>query len=460
MADGFIKEGVTRRIFLGGLLGSLAVVGSPALGLSLRRVRKPNMRLGLLSDIHICAEDGDFNKFGDTQTFEHALMWFRDQGVDGVVIAGDMADNGMVAQLKKVGEAWERIFPGNKAPDGRTVEKLFVYGNHDLEGQNYDGYDKRFFDKESFRKGWIRTDPAAAWESVFHEPYAPIWLKRVKGYPFIGAHWVADQWDGIASIEGWFRDHAAEIDRDRPVFYIQHAHPKDTCFGPNIWGQDAGYSTRALSAYPKAVAFSGHAHCPATDDRFIWQGTFTSIGLGSLRYGSTSNVTSLLGGAAINRTSRWKVRQGMLLDVFDDEMILKCRDFVNDEFVRDELVIPIPETTADMRYGFAARAEKSAAPTWPTGAKIVVGGCGQAVRLTFPVAACTNCRVIAYVVCATRPDGVQVERFALQPNEDIALRHVEPTVELDLPSKDFPKGTRFGIIPVNSLGKRGMELVS
>lgn len=452
---------VSRRIFLGGLFGSVALTGCRMAGIAESTLRVPNLRLGLISDIHVCAEDGDFNKFGDTETFEHALKWFRDQGVDGVVIAGDMAENGMIAQLKKVGEAWGRVFPGNRAPDGRTVEKLFVYGNHDLEGQNYDGYDRRFYDKEAFRKGWVKTDPAAAWEQVFHEPYAPIWMKRVKGYQVIGAHWVDGHWDGVPGLEDWFRAHASEIDRERPFFFIQHPHPKDTCFGPKIWGHDAGYATRVLSAYPKAVVFSGHAHCPATDDRFIWQDDFTSIGLGSLRYGSFCNVETLLGGKIVNSSDdRWHTRQGMLLDVYDHEMVLKCRDFVNDEFLREEMTIPIPEKVGDGLGAFAARAARTAEPVWAKDARLAVKTEKTSLRLIFPTADGANCRVIAYVIESTDANGMTVQRFAAQPNGDFAEHRVGATVVVDLPRSDFPANAQFRVIPVNSLGRRGAGLAS
>ena len=128
-----VKTDLSRRTFLGGLMGSVAIAGCRSA--SVFSDSLPRLRLGLLSDLHLCAEDGDFNKFGDAGTFISALAWFRDQGVDGVVIAGDMADNGMIAQLQKVADAWKVVFPGDRAPDGRRVEKLFVYGNHDLEGQ-------------------------------------------------------------------------------------------------------------------------------------------------------------------------------------------------------------------------------------------------------------------------------------------------------------------------------------
>ena len=61
----------------------------------------PNLRIGVVSDIHVDAPKGDFMIFGDTTTFESTLRYFRSVGVDGVVIAGDMADCGM----RKIGRA-------------------------------------------------------------------------------------------------------------------------------------------------------------------------------------------------------------------------------------------------------------------------------------------------------------------------------------------------------------------
>lgn len=336
-----MKTDVSRRSFLGGLIGSAVVAGCKPSGDVIPR-RADALRFGVLSDIHVCSEDGDFGKFGDASDFRRALEWFERQGVDAVVVAGDLADNGMRAQLKKVAEAWDEVFPGGRAADGYPVEKLFVYGNHDLQGWFYDGYDQRFFEPESFERGKISTDPAAAWEEAFHEPYSPIWVKRVKGYQFVGAHWIGNDWDGIRGIEGWFREHDAGIDRDKPFFYIQHPPPKGTCFGETVWGQDGGYATRALSAYPNAVAFSGHAHRSAVDDRFVWQGAFTSIGVGSLRYTCFENDKTC---------DYWNSRQGMLVTVEGRKLTVECRDFVHDAPVREtrEIVVPAEPQEAEGR---------------------------------------------------------------------------------------------------------------
>ena len=130
----------------------------------------PRLRFGVLSDIHIryMSHPGGPDRIGggSNDTFLHALEWFRDQGVDAVLVAGDMADNGLVAQLEAVAQTWRSVFPDNKAPDGRRVEPVFVYGNHDMGGPPYA--------RKSFRRGKgsgdeladaiIYSKPKEAWE--------------------------------------------------------------------------------------------------------------------------------------------------------------------------------------------------------------------------------------------------------------------------------------------------------
>ena len=93
----------------------------------------PKLRFGVVSDVHVCEATGTYG----TEHLFKAFVWFRDQGVDGVIIAGDMADHGLIAQLQCVADAWNKAFPGGKGLGGKPVEKLFVYGNHDIEGFKY-----------------------------------------------------------------------------------------------------------------------------------------------------------------------------------------------------------------------------------------------------------------------------------------------------------------------------------
>ena len=78
--------------------GFLATAAAAAGGAFADNPVRPNLTLGVLSDIHIHTQE-------QVPVFEKALAFFRDAGVDGVVIAGDMADTGLVHQLEKVAAA-------------------------------------------------------------------------------------------------------------------------------------------------------------------------------------------------------------------------------------------------------------------------------------------------------------------------------------------------------------------
>ena len=266
---------ITRKRFL---IGSMAVAAAGA-----RRMfaapagtvcGTPRMKVGVLSDIHVRDE-------ATQKVFIKALEWYRAQGVDAVLVAGDMADHGLVFQLQLVADAWFKVFPDNKTPDGRLVTQLLEYGNHDVANWK----EKEFKTPEERAAKMIKFDPKKRWEDAFKEGYTPVFAKKIEKpngcYTFIGAHW-----PGIGGLGDWLKAHGKELDPALPFFYFQHSHPKDTCYGPWAWGHDDGASTKALTPFPNAIALSGHSHYTLTDERTVWQGAFTSIGTSSLSYTS------------------------------------------------------------------------------------------------------------------------------------------------------------------------------
>ena len=158
-----ISQGMaqTRRAFIG--QGAFAFLAAAGMGHRAFGATGPaRLRFGALSDIHITRGKGSCD------IFEKALTYFRDQKVDAVLIAGDMADSGLDSQLRRVGETWRRVFPGDKRPDGEHVEKIFVTGNHDIDGWKWHKKDD-----------WILAHgigPAdnrvKTWERLFKEPYS------------------------------------------------------------------------------------------------------------------------------------------------------------------------------------------------------------------------------------------------------------------------------------------------
>ncbi len=454
----FDNSKTTRRTFLDGMfsLGFLSASGcvlrAPT---GLLSGAGANLTLGVISDIHVDVGRGDFKKFGDTASFEHALRWFDEQGVDGVVLAGDMADNGMVNQLECVGAAWFRVFPdGRSTRDGRPVEQLFVYGNHDIEGQNYDKFGDRFSERKSFEAQWICRDRAKAWRDVFHEEYAPIWMKTVKGYQFVGAHWV--NWGGVPGVETWFKDNAAKIDRTKPFFYIQHPHPGGTVYGSDAWRPDKGYATRALSAFPNAVALSGHSHDSLTDERSIWQGAFTSVGTASLRYGGA--------------VDQWEQRQGLLLKVYDDRLVFVRRDFLHDQSLGDDWVVPLSFGTKEAKpFSFRVRRATSCPPQFAADAKLAVTREKNGWLVTIPPASAAATRSFRFEIATglQNAKGKPIVFHAWDakynmprtmsgaPTKFLVKANALPTGE-----DGQPLAPKIVVTPLDSFGNRGRPLQS
>lgn len=392
---------ICRRVFLEGLTAAagMAALGGKVSGGAISNDTvsgDAKLKLGILSDIHL-------REPGSEITFVKALTWFKSRGVDGVIIAGDMADRGLLSELRLVGDAWYSVFPDDKAKDGRRVEKLFVYGNHDMEGFTYGEPDPQ--KRKQLREKSVVKDMGDAWEKCFHESFAPIYSKTIKGYTFIGMHW-----GGTKRLGEFVGKLAPKLDPSLPFFYAQHAHPQNTCYGSWAWGAcgDGGAATAALSPYPNAVAFSGHSHYSLSDERGIWQGEFTSIGTSSLSYigmpygrenGDSDNDKLLL---HMPRIATSNGKQGMLLSVFGDRIVIERREFVFDESLGPDWVLPLPcRGKCNMPFTFEKRSSQSVAPEFASGAKVILSeGKGRnrkgkeedQIAVSFPTAIPRNSR--------------------------------------------------------------------
>lgn len=360
---------------------------------------KAKLRIGVMSDIHIIGED-------TTAMYEKGLRWFKSQNVSGVIIAGDMADWGTDEQLCLVNEVWDRVFRGS------GVEKLFVTGNHDITAPTNKRVKKFGFPDDAF----MITHMPESWKKAFNEEYHPIWKKEVGGFTFIGAQYA----DGktIPGLEEFLAN--AGLDSDKPFFYIQHMHPKNTCSAPWTWGQDDGRVTEILSKYPNCIAFSGHSHTSLTDDRTLWQGAFTSVGTASMSY------ILPFGGRENSKVTNSKEKvpaqmpamkgelghQAQLMTIYDNCITLERVEFENDEKL-GSWIIPLPLSNRPLT--FEARAKESVAPQFAAGASIGVSEADGEDRygeklhqytVHFPVAGATDStpRAYDYEVCVEIED--------------------------------------------------------
>ena len=108
---------VGRRHFLGGLLS--AALCERLLG---KTKGDPTLRIGFISDSHVCLMMPDNNK-----ALEKAFAYLAARNVDVVVISGDVTEFATPEEMQIVIDAWDKTFPGERAADGRTTAKFESY---------------------------------------------------------------------------------------------------------------------------------------------------------------------------------------------------------------------------------------------------------------------------------------------------------------------------------------------
>ena len=503
---------LTRRRFLGAAVATGAVAGCRTFSLS--GGDRPLLRIGVVSDVHVrLAKDGGGLEDGyGVETFEKALEYYRDMGADAVVIAGDMADSGLVGELKAVAGVWYRVFPGDRAPDGRKVERIFVFGNHDAYGRWRGG---SVFESESdLRRESIEADPRRAWDECFHEEWKPFFTKNVKGFDFFGAHWSPGVWcngyseAACAGCRDAFSAPMAKCDPSRPFFYVQHPHPRGTVYGACAWGADDGSATELLSRFPNAVAFSGHSHEPLTNELSIWRGAFTSVATGTLRHLGAGDVWSLAhqpgyenGKCNIHlpglkredrpfwyakfdapkmmadEARRYDVHIGQLVSVYDDRIEFHRREFASGIDIGEPWIVELPAKPRS----FAVRAKEARPAQFPSGAALSakvstamtrglkMSGRDEipsveqpALKLAFP-AATEGGVVVEYEIAASNAAGERWDTRICAVGGLYPRRHemFARPVSATVPLAALPAGaSSVEVTPLDSFGNRGRPLVA
>lgn len=462
----------------------------------------PRLTFGVVSDLHVIAENVDRGWQGNARAFRNALKWFDAAGADAVLCLGDMADVGLVSQLQCVADAWDAVFPGNRSRrDGRPVERLFIYGNHDAEGGTYD-----YCTVYGTRVRWLTADHIAhnglarVWREVFDEDYAPVYRKTIKGYDFICANWETSDhgvWSGRRDVGPFFERIAPTLDPSRPFFFLQHPLMKGTCHGPWAGGADDGFTRELLTGHPNAIAFMGHTHYSPLDERAIWQGPFTAIDAGSLRYASPPSGEFAAEGAFENTSgsrdparpdrdkamldfSREDCRNGLFVRVYGDRVEVERRDFFADcaagpvWTIRTAPGSPRP-------YAHATRAATRVAPEFAPDARLAVSRGKSLARkdydedavlqasreaeawiLTFPAARQTDeNRVHRYDVEALDAAGaVVLRRRILSPDYGFPLAKAVPSLTVPIPLRDLPPegAAAFRVTPYECFGRGGRPL--
>lgn len=493
-----MESAITRRGFLGSALavsatGAFAMPpGEAASRLGLGEVR---LRFGVLSDIHVTSPK-------QLPKIERALRRFDDWKADAVLCCGDIADFGLKQQLNLMGGLWKKVFPGGKGADGREVVNLFHYGDHDMAVNYADNHPapELWPDAAERQAGLIfNGDRGQIWKDAFgaEEPWAPIVLRKVKGYPFVLSHFTRGEegnryGNNVPGLDTFMADHARDFDPKKPLFYSQHRIPRDTACGREVYGQDDGTVGGTLSRFPNAIAFCGHCHMNAANERSIWQGGFTCIQVPGHRYCTTeSGRENGYAQADKRRTGPAQTMRGvpchsagqaLFCRVYDTALVVE-RVEISGKAVNhmgDDWVVPFASFTlpaAERPFAHGRRFREMPVPVFGSGAAVKAeivkgtdrkGNEDEFVELTFPAAAkCAgHPRANDYDVAleAKENDGVrEVLRKRFYPN----LYHYGDASDSKeivgrIRRSDVPKTGqhRFVVRPVNGMGRMGEAIAT
>ena len=465
-----------------------------------RKAEDPVLRFGVLGDVHI-----DQRQFGEpggghsVEVFRTALRILGARAADGVVIAGDLTQDGGIAELKRLEATWREVFPNDRRFDGQRVERLFAFGDHDVEKPFW--YMK--YRPEDLKKPELiadlttnhiaYVDRAKVWKDVFHEDFQPIMRKTVKGCDFVLAHLVNLDEDGlryadplhIPGLEEFFATNS--FDRTKPFFYVQHKIPRGTVGGKYQSGQDSGRTTAVLSRYPNAIGFNGHKHRTATEELSLWQGAFTQIQAPALATlltaaGRENGRCSCEAPCATPPQqmepidTRLDGSHALLVSVYRDRLVVERIDVLhNGEPVAEPWIVRLPN---DGSAGYEVRGKTAGVPQFAAGAKVSVakrrgrdraGNEGDQVVVSFPPAGSTKAtpRAYDYEVTAVLSKGtvsrVVSQKRVYSPKCYWPERYDTNDVVCVFGRAEIPdnhESVKFVVRPMNAWGKAGEAIES
>ena len=378
---------MTRRNFM---KGCAAMGAAKAFGV---KGTAANLRVGILSDVHV---DGE----RPARNFERALRYFDFRNVDAVLIAGDLVTCNRYREFKLMADTWYKVFPDDRRSDGVKIERLFITGNHDVDGFAYPG--AKYKSLSEAQEDGFYFHREEYWREFFHEDYKPVSVKMVKGYAFVLRNWLSvldpggEYYPPIAREAGCVAEPnrvaeflaSLDLPKNRPFFYVQHEMPNDTVNASWLvkgerWGNghDDGTSTKFLSKYPNTIALSGHCHNSLTDELSIWQGAFTAVNC-SCNSGYVFMAPGRENGWSCDDFNRdpplemapidiYKVNQGLVMEVFDDAIVFERHDFRHGHRLGSDWVVPVG-INAPRPYALESRLKAARRPSFQSGADVKV----------------------------------------------------------------------------------------
>ena len=382
---------------------------------------QPVMRIGVVTDTHVT------EKTGTLIPLRAAYKLFRDNKVDLIINAGDIADVYNVNAYKLYRKTVNEVYDGTKMP-----QEIFAYANHDR----------------------IRRGKESVWE-VFKDvkkhlgiPNEPHDFVVVKGYPFVVVPQYAD-----FGIYKKLLERAVREFPGKPVFVVDHIPPSKTIYKSRMRA-DARYDL--LCKFPQAVVFCGHIHNTLLNERAIWQGAFTAVNAGCLQVWRPMLIGT--------QTVPIRSDMALVVELYKDKAVLRRFDVMKQTEVKKTTpwTIPFPHDPNNAPYSIARRKKESSAPEFAAGSKISVSVGKEQVSVAFPRTVHPDGALFYKVELCCMDNGKWSRTSFQNAVGDFMLSKEERSINalftFSIGYFDAGRKYRVTIVPVHFFGKEGKPL--
>lgn len=287
-------------------------------------VNKDTIKLNavLVSDVHIEGNSMQrYNRFGKTLTGAFASEY----PVDVFALTGDNTMNGQTIE-------WFDFY-GMLCRYNKADEVLVAFGNHDFG--NCDDHSTY----ETLSKRCIKSYNDYLSENIDKVYYS----KDIKGYKFIVLSSEDNAEDTVSVISDaqieWLKEQLNEAaENHMPAFVLNHnlvrgKNGSRSYAHFNLTSNNDKLENALSDCGTTVIYFSGHSHYGISDSTVYTEGNVTYVNLPSS--GNTGNY------AAENIYS--DSCNGCIMEVYENEVVLRFRNFNNNKWIDnfDSIVIPV-----------------------------------------------------------------------------------------------------------------------
>ena len=322
----------------------------------------PILRFAVCSDIHnrndrFCAMMDACYAYAD------AAAGYRK--LDAVLIGGDFTNSGFYDEMVQFKAALDASLRRETVP-------ILCIGNHEYFACKRRNETEYGTTEQKFR-------------AVFGaEPDA---VYQINGFTFLAASYDESGKHFFGREKRGFYRQALKTarlhSREKPIFVLQHPHPALTVYGSWYW---ADFTTgRLWRKTPNVVNFSGHSHYPMNDPRSIWQGSYTALGTGSLKYFEIEKELRCgFYGSVPDAAAQFYIVEADA----KGSLMIRCYDLNTASFFGAPYYIDKPADKGSYRYTYQNQRRADASPAFPPSPVFsLTQDCRGNHLLTFSVAA-------------------------------------------------------------------------